>query len=149
MLGSFRSDRSWRFDVGVDRLWERLSATDEYRSWWPWLRSFRAPGGFEPDAEWTCAVAPPLPYVLRFTVRLDHVEPHRLVAASVDGDIGGTATLTIDGDDATSSARLVSSLHPRHPVLRGVGVVARPVIEHGHDWVLDQGRRQFTERAFG
>ena len=148
MARSFRSDRGWSFEVGVDRLWDRFTTVEQYADWWPWLHAFDPVGGFRAGASWRCVVAPPLPYVVRFTVRLDRVEEGRRVDASVRGDVRGDATLTV-GDDGRggSTARLRSELAPANPVLRGVGLVARPMVEWGHDWVLDQGLRQFVSRA--
>ena len=147
MARPFRSDRSWRFDVASDVLWDRICDTASYREWWPWLRRFEPAGGLAVDETWRCEVSPPLPYVVRFEVRHDHVEPGRVVESTVRGDIGGTARLTIEGDGDRCRARLVSDLAPTNPILRTFGTMARPVVERGHDWVLDVGRRQFVERA--
>lgn len=144
---SLRSDRRWDFDVAPDELWQRLSAIDEYPTWWPWLRRFQPIGGFAEGARWACVVAPPLPYDVRFSVQLDRVEHGERVLATVTGDVQGHAVLTVDPTDAGSTARLVSDLRPTNRVLRGVRAVARPVVRWGHDWVLDQGERQFVEHA--
>jgi hypothetical protein len=147
LVPAFASDRSWSFDVPVDRLWSRVTAVEEYPRWWPWLAEFRPDGGFEQGAAWSCTVAPPLPYRIRFDVVLEEVRPGRLVRARVRGDIRGDAVLTIDDAAQGSRARLVSQLSPANPVLRGVGLTARPLIAWGHDWVLDSGQRQFVQRA--
>lgn len=145
---SFASDRDWTFDRPVDELWDRLSSPQRYAEWWPWLRRFDPGDGFVEGAEWSCEVQPPLPYVVRFRIRLDRVDPGRRASASVRGDIRGHAELTVDRvGAATSRARLRSGLAPAHPLLAGFGRVARPLVEWGHDWVLDQGRRQFVDRA--
>lgn len=65
------------------------------------------------------------------------------------GDIEGDATLTLEPTEAGCTARLRSQLAPADPMLRGVGAAARPVIEWGHDWVLDQGQQQFVSAALG
>ena len=148
LVPTFASDRSWRFDVPVEQLWERVTAVEEYDRWWPWLAEFDPDGGFTRGASWGCTVAPPLPYRIRFALVLEDVRPERLVCARVIGDIRGAAVLTIDGGGGTSRARLRSELAPANPLLRGVGVTARPLILWGHDWVLDSGQRQFAERAF-
>lgn len=145
---AFNSDRSWRFEVSRNDLWERISAIDDYPTWWPWLRSFDAGDPIEVGATWTCAVSPPLPYMVRFAIRFDRVEPGRLVDTTVTGDVEGRARLTLEDHPEGSSARLVSALRPANPLLRGFGMVARPLVEYGHDWILDEGRRQFVERAF-
>jgi hypothetical protein len=144
----FRSDRSWCFDTGSAELWELIIRTELYPQWWTWLRSFDAPAGFNAGARWRCTVAPPLPYLVRFTIHFDEVRPEELVVTHVSGDIAGTARLELlEVRPGGSLARLQSSLAPSNPVLKGFGRVARPLVAWGHDWVLDQGLRQFTERA--
>lgn len=141
----FLSDRDWTFELCRDELWERISSFDQYRSWWPWLRRFDPDGGFSAGARWYCEVAPPMPYVVRFTVELDRVDAGGETRATVSGDIRGEAVLTVeDGSGDRSRARLRSRLAPANPMLRSVGRVARPLVEWGHDWVLDQGVRQFV-----
>lgn len=145
----FVSDRDWRFTVEPELLWERIVAIHEYPGWWPWLRRFDVVGGFHEGARWACVVAPPLPYVVRFTIRLERVEHGREVQATVTGDVRGDAHLTVCQDgDGGSRARLRSSLRPVDPLLSSVARFARPMVGWGHDWVLDQGRRQFVGRAF-
>jgi hypothetical protein len=145
---AFDSNRSWDFALGAEELWERITAVQDYRRWWPWLRRFEPGPGLVQGARWACEVVPPLPYVVRFTLRVDEVEPARSAVASVSGDIRGSARLTVEElDDGRTRACLVSRLAPAHPLLRGFGRVARPLVERGHDWVLDQGQRQFIDRA--
>ena len=129
-------------------MWDRISAVDEYRTWWPWLRKFEAGDGLVVGAEWSCEVSPPLPYVVRFVVHIDAVDAGQFIESTVSGDIVGSARLTIEPGVRGSRARLVSALRPANPLLRGLGLVARPLVERGHDWVLDEGRRQFIDRAF-
>ncbi len=141
------SDRSWTFDLDADSLWGRMVDLDRYRQWWPWLRRFDADGGFDRGARWWCTVAPPLPYVVRFVIDLDRVDD-RSVSATVTGDITGSATLDVEAlDDARSRAHLVSRLAPANPVLRSFARAAGPLVRWGHDWVIDQGRRQFDPRG--
>ena len=140
------------FALTDDELWERMSQVEDYRTWWPWLRRFEPGPGLVHGAVWSCEVEPPLPYVVRFVVHVDRVERHgatSAVWASVSGDIRGTALLTLAPENAGTRATLVSRLAPSHPLLRGFGRVARPLVERGHDWVLDQGQQQFIERGLG
>ena len=149
MSSPFCSDRAWRFDIDRSALWARLAAVEDYQRWWPWLRRFESDEGLVEGASWGCEVSPPLPYIVRFEVHLDRVEADRLVEATVSGDIVGTARLVIEPGAIGTRARLVSALRPTSPVLRGFGVVARPLVERGHDWILDEGRRQFVQRGLG
>lgn len=145
---TFASDREWRFGLAPDRLWDRLTAVDEYARWWPWLRELDVDRGFVTASRWRCEVAPPLPYVVRFTVALERVVDREQVTATVDGDVQGTARLTMQpDDDGTTTVRLVSDLVPANPVMRRFAAFAPALVRWGHDWVLDQGRRQFEQRA--
>lgn len=146
-VGAFPSDRTWVFPVGQAVLWDILATTDDYRCWWPWLRRFDAEEGLVVGARWTCVVAPPLPYTVKFHLDIQDVEPGCRVEACVSGDLSGTARLTIDGSKTASTVRLVSQLRPTNVVMRAFATVARPAVEFGHGWILDQGRRQFVERA--
>ncbi|HTN99832.1 MAG TPA: hypothetical protein VL068_04075 [Microthrixaceae bacterium] len=148
MAKAFISDRAWDFDIGPDELWERIASVNDYRSWWPWLRRLDAPSGLVEGAEWKCEVSPPLPYKVRFHLQLDMVKPGSEAHARVRGDIGGEALLTVVDHGAGSTARLQSQLYPTNLLLRRAGQVARPFIEWGHDWVLDEGCRQFVRRGF-
>jgi hypothetical protein len=137
-----RSDRRYRFAIGPEELWPRMARVEDYQTWWPWLRHCDAEA-FEPGARWTCVVQPPLPYSLRFRITLDEIDHGRFAAATIDGDITGTARIDVTPVDEGSELRLVSQLAPANTLLRAVSVVARPIARLGHDWVLDTGLRQF------
>lgn len=142
-----RSDRRFRFDRPPAEVWEAMGRTSAYPRWWPWLRHLDAVGLVAGDV-WSCHIQPPLPYFLRFTITLEEVVPGRLARASVAGDIVGTASFTLaPRGDGGSEGRLVSDLAPASSVLRAFALVARPLVVWGHDWVLDEGIRQFRARG--
>src|SRR2546423_57701 len=64
---TFRFDRRWTFPVPPAQLWEALSRSDDYPTWWTWLRRFDGDGLVEGGRP-RCEVRAPLPYSLRFTV---------------------------------------------------------------------------------
>jgi hypothetical protein len=141
-----RSDRRYRFGVPPEALWPVLTAVEQYRTWWPWLRRFDG-GPFAAGERWSCLVQPPLPYSLRFSIALHEVVPCRLATAAIEGDITGEARLELSATDDGCEARLVSHLAPANQLLRAIATVARPVAQLGHDWVLDTGLRQFRSHA--
>jgi len=143
-----RSDRRYPFTVPPAELWAAFARTDEYRSWWPWLRTFEG-GGFHDGARWRCEVQPPLPYSLRFDLVLEEVEAPRFVTATVTGDITGHAAIDLTATPGGSELRLVATLGPEAAVLRAIARVAHPMVRFGHDWVIDTGLRQFRRRALG
>ncbi|MGD9701339.1 MAG: SRPBCC family protein [Acidimicrobiia bacterium] len=140
------SDRHYTFGVEPDRFWSLIADVDGYRGWWPWLRSFDA-HALDRGERWRCTVQPPVPYTVRFTVTLDELDPPRSISASITGDIVGVAQLDVTPCDDGSQVRLRSALGPNNHLLRIVAATARPLVQFGHNWVLDTGARQFAERA--
>jgi uncharacterized protein YndB with AHSA1/START domain len=140
------SDRRYRFALPPDALWSALAATDDYRRWWPWLRTFEA-DGLRAGDRWSCAVRPPLPYTLQFAIHLDDVVPPRLITAHVTGDIAGEARVEIAADRDGCHVHLTSRLAPGNRAFAVVARVAQPVVRRGHDWVLDTGAAQFASHA--
>lgn len=137
-----RTDRGFLFPFGPDEMWDRISQVAEFPSWWPWLRTF-AGNGLRPDDVWHCTVQPPLPYAVRFAITIDEVVAQQSVAATISGDIVGTAVLRIEPGAPGCRVRLTADLVPRKQSLQALSIVARPVVRFGHNWVLDTGARQF------
>ena len=146
----FTFDRTWHFAAEPDLVWRAVSRTDDFPRWWSWLDRFEADGLY-PGAIARFQVRGPLPYVLRFRVDVDDVVPGERVVTRVSGDVAGPARLELGPDPAGggTSARLVWALDVRRPFLRQVAVVGRPLMEWGHDRVVDLGLRQFESRALG
>jgi hypothetical protein len=137
------SDRTYHFVCAPTVVWDVLVRTDEYRSWWPWLRRFER-GPLEPGARWSCVVQPPLPYRVAFDLVIDEVHDGSLVTATVAGGLHGAARLELEPDGSGSVLHLAASLTPTDRLLRAVAVAAPPVARFGHDWILDTGFRQFA-----
>jgi hypothetical protein len=155
--GAITTDHRYELPLRQDTVWSLINSVERYRSWWPWLRQFDG-GGLSVGDEWRCTVQPPVPYLVRFRVVIDHVEPPSLVRAQVLGDVVGDATLrlepaTVDAADGNGAgatgcvALLHSSLAPGNTALAVVSRVAGPVARFGHDWVLETAARQFIARA--
>jgi len=155
--GAITTLHRYELPLGQETVWSLISGVERYRSWWPWLRQFEG-GGLSVGDEWRCAVQPPVPYLVRFRVVIDHVEPPSLVRAQVLGDVVGEATLALEpavleaangnGVGATGCVALLhSTLAPGNTALAVVSRFAAPVARFGHDWVLDSAARQFITRA--
>jgi hypothetical protein len=145
--GSITTLHRYELPLTPETVWSRINGVEHYRSWWPWLRQFEG-GGLAVGDEWRCTVQPPVPYLVRFRVVIDHVEPPTLVRAEVLGDVVGDATLTLEPAAAAECvAVLHSSLAPGNTALAVVSRFAAPIARFGHDWVLDSAARQFIARA--
>ena len=139
-----RSARDWCFDASPQRVWAALEDTVAYPSWWPWLRRFDAAALAEGEV-WRCTVKPPLPYSLTFDLRLDSVVEQHSIDATLSGDLHGVARIEIEpAGDATRLA-LTSSIEATRRPIAVLAILAGPLARWGHDWVLDNGARQFAK----
>ena len=139
----FRFDRTWRFDVPVDRLWDALADTSRFPEWFPWLEADDL-GPLKSGTVARFRVDPPLPYRLNLSVAILDVVPQESVATQVSGDLSGPARLEVEADGETSTARLEWSLVVRRPALVVLERIARPVMVWGHDAVVSRGLERFT-----
>jgi hypothetical protein len=140
------SDRRYQFDFRPDALWSAIAETDRYPDWWSWLTEFDADALVTGDV-WLCRVRPPLPYTLRFAIHLDEVVEPVAISAHLSGDIVGRARIDVAPHDEGSEVRLRAALAPGNRAFALIARMARPLIERGHDWVLDTGAAQFAHRA--
>lgn len=143
---SVRSERHYRFDVGRGPLWAALTRVDQYRAWWPWLSRFDGTA-FAAGEHWRCAVKPPLPYTLEFEITLLDIVEREVVDARLDGDISGTARLSVVDRGGGCELQLSSQLSATSGLARLTDRCAPWLAAIGHDWVLDSGIRQFRASA--
>lgn len=146
MAAPFRFDRTWTFTVPPEEFWAVLARTDEYVTWWSWLREFEA-DGIRPGHTARCTIQAPLPYALRCTIRVDDVIAERIIQTTVSGDLRGPARLEIDRAGDGCTARLVWSLNLGNPALARLARVGRPLMSWGHDVIVSTGVEQFRRRA--
>ncbi len=144
----FHFDQQWVFPVSPGELWAVLSQTERFQDWWPWLRRFDSPGLVEATVS-ECEVRAPVPYSLRFRVEIVSVVPERLVDTRVSGDLEGPARLEMAAHRDGSEASLRWDLEVRDPLLRAGAAAARPLMEWGHNWVIESGVAQFRRKALG
>jgi hypothetical protein len=144
--GAITTEHRYALPINRSAVWALISDVGAYQSWWSWLRIFEA-SGLKKDAEWKCEVQPPVPYPVRFRVVIEETKRASFIRARVEGDVIGTATLTLTDDAEGCVALLASSLAPGNATLRLVSRLAAPVARFGHDYVLDSGARLFIARA--
>lgn len=144
-----RTDRRVTIDARCEQVWDDLVAIDRYPARWPWLRELEWHGGFDAGARCRCRVRSPWGYAVGVVVTLDRVESGELVEATVDGDVGGTARLSLvprhggGGVDRTE-VRLQTVLRPQRRLLRVLTALAPPAARLGHDRIVRSGMERFA-----
>ena len=122
-------------------VWKTALDFGSYRDWWPWLVSFDAPALVAGETA-RAVVRAPAGYRLTLDLGLAEVDAPRHVAIDVTGDIVGHSTVDVAPAGDGAEVRLAWSLAPDRSLLRLLGLLARPILVHGHDWILDDGLRR-------
>lgn len=146
MAAPFRFDRTWCFPVPPEQLWAVLDRTDQYPSWWAWLREFQT-DGLTPGSTARCVIQSPLPYALRCTIRVEELRAPEVIATTVTGDLRGPAYLEVREATDGCTARLRWALTLGNPVLARLARVGRPAMSWAHDRIVSTGVDQFRRRA--
>jgi hypothetical protein len=135
------AERAWRSTQSADHVWATALDFGSYRSWWPFLVEFDPPP-LETGAAAQALVRAPAGYRLRLDLALVDVDAPRTAVIDVTGDILGRCTVSVAPEGEGSTVGLAWSLAPDRRLLRVLGVLARPILVHGHDWILDEGLRR-------
>ncbi len=143
----FTYRRGYHFGLAPDRLWERIGQVDRFEGWWPWLSEFRLEGdGLTEGSVLRGVVTPPLPYRMRLEVVLGRCDRPRAIDATVRGDLTGDARLRISPEDAGSQVEVAWTIEMRQPAMRLASRFGRPVLQWGHDRVVEVTVAAFRRR---
>lgn len=137
------TDRTFRFVGDRDLVWDALTRTDRYRTWWPWLAEFDA-GGLHTGAVWRCGVRSPLRTMLRFRLHIDAAADFA-VDSRLDGDLEGTARLSLRPSGDHTSLRLEARVRPTVSPVAALTRLVPTLAQWSHDRIIDSGARQFAD----
>jgi carbon monoxide dehydrogenase subunit G len=139
--------RGYRFELAPDRLWDRIEEVDQFERWWPWLTNFRIEGdGLSTGAVLHGVVTPPLPYRMRLRVELVECQRPRSIDATISGDLLGAARLRLLPVGDGTLAEVWWSVEMRQPAMRLASRIGRPLLQWGHDRVVEMTVASFRRR---
>ncbi len=139
--------RGYRFDLGPEQLWDRIEEVDQFERWWPWLTDFELDGGgLSTGSVLSGVVSPPLPYRMRLSVELVDCERPVAIDATIDGDLTGVARLRLRPELEGTWAEVAWTVEMRQPAMRLASRIGRPVLQWGHDRVVETTVAGFRRR---
>jgi hypothetical protein len=135
----FHFTSTWRLPAGPDAVYAALVDVTGYPQWWPQVRSARRLD--EQSGELRCRSL--LPYDLVFVARQVVADPATgVLRARLEGDLGGQSEWRIAADSADgagATAVFIEDLEVAKPVLRRLGLLARPLLRANHDLMMRGG----------
>jgi hypothetical protein len=143
----FTHNGEYAFGLTPELLWARMEEVDQFEGWWPWLTEFRLDGdGLAEGSVLRGVVTPPLPYRMRLAVALGRCDRPHAIDATIGGDLTGEARLRIRGDGAGSLVDMAWTIEVHQPVMRVAARLGRPVLQWGHDRVVEMTVAGFRRR---
>ncbi len=139
--------RGYSFDLAPDELWDRIEEIDQFEKWWPWLTDFWLEGdGLSDGSILHGVVTPPLPYRMRLRIQLDGCDRPRAIDAVISGDLIGDAQIRFRPQAAGTWAEVAWRVEMRQPAMRLASRIGRPVLQWGHDRVVESTVAGFRRR---
>jgi hypothetical protein len=140
-------ERAFEFPVTPSVLWETIEHTEQFETWWPWLREFRLDGGsLAVGSVLHGVVAPPVPYRMRVDVELIGCVTEQSIDALVHGDLEGDARLRFFRSRIGTRVEVAWTVEMMQAPMRLASRVARPVIKLGHDAVVEMTVARFRRQ---
>ena len=125
-------------------MWESLTRTDLYEDWWAWIRDVRLEGdALTEGSTISFTIDPPIHYRFKISVFVVEADEGRFLEGAVSGDLEGTATFELTGDEETSEVRVAWDVQIKNPVIRSVIVIARPILLRAQVWAVEVALRGF------
>ncbi|WP_189223355.1 SRPBCC family protein [Saccharothrix coeruleofusca] len=137
-VNSYRFRSVWSVAAPPGEVYDVLADLRGYLDWWPEVREGRQIG--EQAAELRCRSL--LPYDLVFEVHHNTSDRERLLLrADLVGDLDGTVGWTLLPEGEGTRVVYDQEVVVRKPLLRLLGLPARPLLKANHELMMRHGRR--------
>lgn len=135
------------FDAPPRDIWEAIEDTGRFESWWPWLHEFHLDGGaLSSGSVLSGVVEPPLPYRMHIDVVLVRCRRPTDLEAVVHGDLEGPAHVHLQGAASGTTAEVGWHLEMMQRPMRLASRFALPLLQWGHDRVVEATVSGFRHR---
>ncbi len=139
---------SFHLQLPPSGVWATIEHIDRLQRWWPWLHDLRVEGtGLQPGVLLHGVVDPPVPYCMRVDVELVSCTAPWAIDAAVHGDLRGPAHLRLRPEGSGTRAEVAWSVEMMQPAMRLASRVAHPLLQWGHDRVVESTLRGFRRQV--
>jgi len=141
-VAQFQLVSRWHLAAPIERVWDALKATEEWPSWWPYVKSVQE---IEPgDADGLHAVrhiawTSRLPYGIAFDVRVVEMQRPRRMQGRASGQLDGVGTWELRPDGDTTHVRYTWCVDLGTRWMRIAAPLMAPVFRWNHNGVMKAG----------
>jgi carbon monoxide dehydrogenase subunit G len=138
---------SFVFPVAPVELWALIERPENFEQWWGWLHDVECSDErLVTGSVLTGTIDPPVPFTMRARLAIDECRPVQRIVASVKGDIEGSAKLEVGTAERGTRAAIGWDVEMKQREMRLAARFARPVLQWGHDRVVEAAVRGFARQ---
>ncbi len=148
-MAEYRLTSTWRIAAPIDRVYRTLRESGDWPAWW---RGVERVVDIEQGEDSGVGRVQrhvwkgPLPYRLRFALRVTRVESLRALEAVVSGQVEGVGSWAFSGDATSTTVRHDWRVRTTRRWMNLLAPVARPLFEWNHAVVMRRGERGLARR---
>lgn len=136
----------------MERVWDTVLEAERWPAWGKGFRRVEVRGPesrLTPGAEADVEVRGALPYTLRFSFRVEHFDPPRLLSLRSEGDIVGEGRWELEPTEQGSVASYLWEVGLTNPVLDVLGrlPVSKRLLAWNHDRVMESAYQGFRREV--
>ncbi|HEY6984610.1 MAG TPA: SRPBCC family protein [Rhodanobacteraceae bacterium] len=132
----------WLIEASSDAVWEALKHPLEWPGWWSYVRAVDELDAGDADgvgARYRFHWGSRLPYSIRLLTIVTDIDKPRTIRARAEGDLRGTGTWRLDGDDRATRVEYTWSVDLDRAWMRTLLPLLRPVFAWNHNAVMAAG----------
>jgi uncharacterized protein YndB with AHSA1/START domain/quercetin dioxygenase-like cupin family protein len=141
----------WDVAAPPEAVFDALADARTYPEWWtPVYLDVDADGPAELGKESRQHFKGRLPYHVRTRSRIVELDPPRVIAADVDGDLRGHGRWTLTPTPTGTHVRFDWHVHADRRLLKALTPVLRPVLRWNHNWAIaraQEGLEPYAQRT--
>jgi len=140
---------TWLLVAKRDDVWEVLQDAQAWPQWWRGVESVTEidPGDARRvGSRYRCTWRGRIPYPVRFDFAVEEVTPPTLMTGRARGDLEGTGVWRLFEGGGVTAVVYQWDVHASNGWLRAGATLARPLVEHNHDWVMRNGGEGLARR---
>ena len=138
----------WHFAAPLERVWDVISMTERWPTWWPAVIAVRTLESGNEDGvgayrqmTWRTA----LPYRLSFNMRTVSVIKHAFIEGQSDGNLAGRGCWQFAGDGNETHVQYDWEVAVTKPWMRSMAPILRRVFAWNHAVVMEWGRQGLSK----
>lgn len=151
-MAHYQFQSEWALTAAVDRVFELACHPEDFSAWWPSVKTSKLLEEGDEDGVGTRAaytLRSPFVYSMRFVTTTVEVDRPSRIHALVRGDLIGTGTYLLEGDEYRTRVRFVWNVSTTKTWMNLFAPVARPLFVRAHQHVMRKGALAMAKRLDG